>query len=333
MTTGKEYAARPTIDAPTYYGMREAMLDALRPFKGDHPEPVTRANILRALHNACYSNPYLKAAGTQEVVDRYFQSIVAKATDADLQKFIGTFSQKDLDQIDAALKNNGQLAADLRADIAAHGDKTLNGVGTMLNEGLVPGLEIMGFTGAAKSCFKMKTFTDSFVDYLADAAKPQSHALDGVQVTPGFLVPSQIKELQDMDYVFRWLDKRDPPQVAQHIGPIRQSDWMPPLIDLQHSLEAVGLATDAKDVAAGVPDGVADGKRGRITDISVAFAEKIIEKADRHLGHINEAQLYEFLQEPQYQNIIERALRSGITPDYGDHQHTAPKAPGEKHQR
>ncbi len=281
MTTGQEYAAHPQIDAPTFYGMRLAMFDALKYFHAHPKLPINRQTVAQQLREAAYRNEYLQAAGTQEVIARYFQHIVNTASDRELQNFIHDphFSDKNLKEIDKALQDNHKLASALREDIGKHGNKDLwNGMGSALLNGGLTLWKFNDFNDAAKSCFRMHTMTESLRDFY----KNYNVELQGITVTPTGMTPDQVTRLQDMDYVFRWFDAKDKP-VQQYIEPLDPARYLSRpthsvgLINLQLELEQSGLATTGKaDFVRAKPDGLVNGQDNALTEASIRYASAVL---------------------------------------------------------
>ena len=202
MITGKEYAALPQMDAPTFYGMRLAMFEALKDLKaGEHAHPpiaITKESAAHALRAESAKEPYLHAAGTQEIVARYFEHIVGASSDQKLKAFADSFTDKQIQDADKALKSGSFI------------DKAEN-MG-----------QLMHFNKAAKECFHMNSLTESLVDYFhTDGAK-----LEDITVRNGSLTKQQADRLSVMDRDFRIIDVLTPPTVQQHIRTFHPADYV-----------------------------------------------------------------------------------------------------------
>lgn len=82
--TGAEYAAFDKTDAATFFGMRLALTEAVLEIKSNAIE-ASDANGLKevkeAIAGAVSNNKYLESAGTQELVESYFNHVIDRQDD------------------------------------------------------------------------------------------------------------------------------------------------------------------------------------------------------------------------------------------------------------
>jgi len=176
-----QYAAFAKTDTATFIGMREAMGQAVVELKGRRiADGAFARTAAEALSKAVERNPELKAAGTRELVKRYFADVIDRQggdKEARIRAFLGdiSLSRGTLDRA-----QRGELST---ADLASMGGQSLN---------------------AAKRHLGIKTLTE---DFQAIIKKPA--ITNGLTVEPGALSDAQAKMLARLDAAFRAADRLD----------------------------------------------------------------------------------------------------------------------------
>src|SRR5262249_15630771 len=108
MQTGEEYAQKGTLDVPTFVGMRVAMIRAVKQWhQPGTPHTAAQASIL--IHEMCMNNEYLRIAGTEQIVERYYQQIAA-GNPAGMMAFFDHISFGDVERMERALETNNGIA-------------------------------------------------------------------------------------------------------------------------------------------------------------------------------------------------------------------------------
>lgn len=176
--TGQEYAKFERSDATTAFGMRLALGEAVVQLKGLKDVDAEKAKEI--FHKAFENNRFLKAAGTQQLVNNYFDQVIDRQADPDraVRGFLAEIKGVSAEDISNA--NEGKLSDERLGSLAS------------------------GFLKSAKSNLGVKTLTEDFAIELKAGKITRD-----VSITPSGLSQDDAVKLSKMDKTFRRLDNID----------------------------------------------------------------------------------------------------------------------------
>ncbi len=176
--TGQDYAQAPKQDMVTAIGMRLAMFDVVKRWDALPEDQKTAEKARKLIIQAPLDHALLQAAGTQEIVSRFYADIAHKNSDADIVWFVNDIGKADITRLEQSLQHNkpGALAKAAGA-----------------------------FSKASRQHLQMGTVTETFRNFLKD----HQEKLADIVIEPKPLRDAQAQMIDDYERKFRTADTWD----------------------------------------------------------------------------------------------------------------------------